>query len=295
MIPQKIRCVIIALFVPFISFSQSEPDTTKHWKAGGNTALTFSQVSLTNWSAGGKNSVSGTFKFNTFLNYKRGKNAWENTLDVGYGLTQQGEENIVKTDDRIQFVSKYGHQASKKWYYTALTDFKTQIDLGYKNPPDNEIMTSKFMSPAYLLLSLGMDYKPNDNFSLYLSPLTSKMTFVNDEGLSNQGAYGVEPGENMRSEFGASLKSIFKKENVIENVDFKTRLDLFSNLGSNPENVDIEWETQFDFKVNSFLSANLGTTLLYDDDIKYVDSQGVEHGARIQFKQLFGFGINYKF
>ncbi|WP_462319352.1 DUF3078 domain-containing protein [Marinilabilia sp.] len=295
MIPHKVKCLFIVLFLPFISFAQSEPDTTKHWKGGGNTALTFSQVSLTNWSAGGKNSVSGNFKFSTFLNYKKGKNAWENTLDLGYGLTQQGDENIVKTDDKVQFVSKYGHQASKKWYYTALADFKTQMDLGYKNPPDNEIMTSKFMSPAYLLLSLGMDYKPNDNFSLYVSPLTSKMTFVNDEELSNQGAFGVEPGDNLRSEFGASVKSIFKKENLIENVNFKTRLDLFSNLGNHPERVDVEWETQFDFKVNSYLSANLGTTLLYDHDIKYVDSEGVEHGARIQFKQLFGFGINYEF
>jgi hypothetical protein len=295
MIPHKVKCLFIVLFLPFISFAQSEPDTTQHWKAGGNTALTFSQVSLTNWSAGGKNSVSGNFKFSTFLNYKKGKNAWENTLDLGYGLTQQGDENIVKTDDKVQFVSKYGHQASKKWYYTALADFKTQMDLGYKNPPDNEIMTSKFMSPAYLLLSLGMDYKPNDNFSLYVSPLTSKMTFVNDEELSNQGAFGVEPGDNLRSEFGASVKSIFKKENLIENVNFKTRLDLFSNLGNHPERVDVEWETQFDFKVNSYLSANLGTTLLYDHDIKYVDSEGVEHGARIQFKQLFGFGINYEF
>lgn len=295
MIPHKVKCLFIVLFLPFISFAQSEPVTTQHWKAGGNTALTFSQVSLTNWSAGGKNSVSGNFKFSTFLNYKKGKNAWENTLDVGYGLTQQGDENIVKTDDKVQFVSKYGHQASKKWYYTALADFKTQMDLGYKNPPDNEIMTSKFMSPAYLLLSLGMDYKPNDNFSLYVSPLTSKMTFVNDEELSNQGAFGVEPGDNLRSEFGASVKSIFKKENLIENVNFKTRLDLFSNLGNHPERVDVEWETQFDFKVNSYLSANLGTTLLYDHDIKYVDSEGVEHGARIQFKQLFGFGINYEF
>lgn len=292
---KRIHLLLLFLIVSLLAQSQNKPDTTKYWKAGGNTALTFSQVSLTNWSAGGKNSVSGNFQFSTFFNYKKGKNAWENTLDVGYGLTQQGDENIVKTDDKIQFVSKYGHQASKKWYYTALADFKTQMDLGYKNPPDNEIMTSKFMSPAYLLLSLGMDYKPNDNFSLYVSPLTSKMTFVNDEELSNQGAFGVEPGENLRSEFGASLKSIFKKENLIENVNFKTRLDLFSNLGNNPENVDVEWETQFDFKVNSYLSANLSTTLLYDDDIKYVDSQGVEHGARIQFKQLFGFGINYEF
>ena len=291
----KTKILILLIVSPVLAFGQQEPDTVKHWKAGGNTAFNFSQVSLSNWAAGGKNSVSGTFLFNAFLNYKKNKSAWENTLDLGYGLTQQGEENLVKTEDRIQIVSKYGYQASKSWFYTVLADFKTQMDLGYKDPPENTIMTSKFMSPAYLLLSLGMDYKPNDNFSLYLSPVTSKMTIVNDEELSSQGAYGVDPGDNLRSEFGASLKSILKKENIIENVNFKTRLDLFSNLTDHPERIDVEWETQFNFKVNSFLSANLGTTLLYDHDINYVDADGVEQGPRVQFKQLFGFGINYNF
>ncbi len=292
---KKTKILILLIVSPVLAFGQQEPDTVKHWKAGGNTAFNFSQVSLSNWAAGGKNSVSGTFLFNAFLNYKKNKSAWENTLDLGYGLTQQGEENLVKTEDRIQIVSKYGYQASKSWFYTLLADFKTQMDLGYKDPPENTIMTSKFMSPAYLLLSLGMDYKPNDNFSLYLSPVTSKMTIVNDEELSSQGAYGVDPGDNLRSEFGASLKSILKKENIIENVNFKTRLDLFSNLTDHPERIDVEWETQFNFKVNSFLSANLGTTLLYDHDINYVDADGVEQGPRVQFKQLFGFGINYNF
>ena len=291
----KTRILIISLLFPVLLFAQEEPDTVKHWKAGGKTAFNFSQVSLNNWAGGGENSISGTFLFNAFLNYKKNQSAWENTLDVGYGLTRQGDENMVKTEDRIQVVSKYGYQASERWFYTVLADFKTQMDLGYKDPPENTIMTSKFMSPAYLLLSLGMDYKPNDNFSMYLSPLTSKMTFVNDEELSDRGAFGVDPGDNLRSEFGASLKSIYQKENIIENVNFKTKLDLFSNLINHPERVDVEWETLFDFKVNSFLSANLSTTLLYDHDIKYVDEDGVEHGPRVQFKQLFGFGINYTF
>lgn len=286
---------IITINYPSFSQTNAEVDTTRHWKTGGSTGLNFSQVSLTNWSAGGENSVSSTFLFNVFLNYTKGKSAWENTLDIGYGLTKQGSENMIKTEDRLQLVSKYGYQASKHWFYTALLDFKTQMDKGYKDPPENSILTSKFLSPAYLLLSLGMDYKPNDNFSLYLSPLTGKWTIVTDDELSQQGAFGVDPGKNVRSEFGASLKSIFKKENIIENVDFMTRLDLFSNYTNNPQNIDLEWETKFDFRVNSFLSANLGTTLLYDDDIKYINDAGEQRGARIQFKQLFGFGINFKF
>ncbi|MGM0377213.1 MAG: DUF3078 domain-containing protein [Bacteroidota bacterium] len=278
-----------------LSYGQNENDTIQHWESGGNTGLTFSQVSLTNWSGGGENSISGTFSFSGFLNYTKEKSAWENTLDIGYGLTRQGSENVVKTEDRLQFVSKYGREASENWFYTALLDFKTQFDKGYQDSPENTILASRFMAPAYLLLSLGMDYKPNNHFSMYLSPVTGKVTVVNDDQLSNDGAYGVEPGEKIRSEFGSSLKSIYKKENIIQNVDFKTRLDLFSNLSENPENIDVEWETQFDFRVNSFLSANLGTTLVYDDDINYIDDEGVEYGPRVQFKQLFGFGINFKF
>jgi hypothetical protein len=293
---RKTLPLLLLTLVTALAGAQTVPvDTVKHWKVGGNSAFTFSQVSLTNWAAGGENSLSGTFLFNTFLNYTKNKSAWENTLDMGYGLTKQGSENIVKTEDKIQLVSKYGYQASQKWFYTALVDFKTQMGVGYKDPPENTIKTSEFFSPAYLLLSLGMDYKPNENFSLYLSPLTSKMTFVMDDSLSTAGAFGVEPGDNMRSEFGASLKSIYKKENLIQNVDFNTRLDLFSNLTDHPERIDVEWETRFTMKVNKFLSANLGTTLLYDNDIKYVNDEGVEEGPRIQLKQLFGFGINFKF
>jgi hypothetical protein len=291
----KIRILIFSLLFPALLFAQEQPDTVKHWKGGGKTAFSFSQVSLSNWAGGGENSVSGTFLFNSFLNYTKNKSAWENTLDVGYGLTRQGNENLVKTEDRFQIISKYGYKASERWFYTALADFKTQMDMGYKDSPENTIKTSKFMSPAYLLLSLGMDYKPNDNFSMYLSPLTSKMTIVHDEELSSRGAFGVDPGDNIRSEFGASVKSIYQKENIIENVNFKTKLNLFSNLLNHPERVDVEWENIFDFKVNSFLSANLNTTLLYDHDINYVDADGVEHGPRVQFKQLFGFGINYAF
>ncbi len=293
---RKILLTVSFAGLTLLAGAQSAPtDTVKHWKAGGNSAFNFSQVSLTNWSAGGKNSVSGTFLFNAFLNYTKNKSAWENTLDLGYGLTQQGSENAVKTEDKIQLVSKYGYKASAKWFYTALADFKTQMDLGYKDPPTNTVKTSEFLSPAYLLLSLGMDYKPNDNFSMYVSPLTGKMTIVMDDELSNKGAFGVDPGDNLRSEFGASMKSIYKKENLIQNVDFNTRLDLFSNLADHPERVDVEWELRFIMKVNKFLSANLGSTLLYDHDIKYVDENDVEHGARVQLKQLFGFGINFKF
>lgn len=131
---------------------------------------------------------------------------------------------------------------------------------GYQDPPANTIRISELFSPAYMLFSVGMDYKPNDDFSLYLSPVTSKMTIVLDEDLSNAGAYGVDPGDNVKSEYGALLKTVYKKSNVLKNIDFFTRLDLFSNLGNDPQHIDVDWEARVNMKVNSYLSAVFALT-----------------------------------
>jgi len=287
---------LFLLFIPFLGHAQNaEGDSIKNWKKGGDFSFTFSQVSLNNWSAGGQNSVSGNIQLNTFANYAKDKNAWDNTFQVGYGLTQQGSDNLIKSDDRVLISSKYGYKASKRWFYSALLDFKTQMTTGYQDPPTNSKIISELFSPAYLMFSLGMDYKPNDNFSLYLSPATGKTTFVLDDSLSFHGAYGVDPGEKSRTEFGAMLKSVYKKENIVKNVDFYSRLDLFSNLTENPQYIDVDWEVRLNMKINKFLTAVASLNLLYDNDIKYIDSNGDEHGARVQTKQLLGFGLNYKF
>lgn len=278
--------------------AQEEADSLKYWKTGGDVSLTFSQVSLNNWAAGGRNSVSGNFLFNTIANYAKNKSAWDNSLTIGYGLSQQGSDNLIKTDDRLLLTSKYGYKASDKWFYTALLDFKTQMTTGYQDPPTNSVVISELLSPAYLQFSLGMDYKPNDQFSLYISPLTSKHTIVADNSLSNAGAYGVDPGDKMRSEFGASLKSVYKKENIIKGVDFFTRLDLFSNLVDNPDHIDVDWEGRLNMKINDYLTAVFSLQLLYDHDTKTTEIVGdipVERGAKLQSKQLLGFGLSYKF
>lgn len=292
---KTIFVALLLLGICGLPMAQETPDSLKNWKKGGDFSFTFSQVSLNNWAAGGKNSMAGTFLVNGFANYKKNKSAWDNTLLLGYGLTKQGSENMVKTEDRLYFTSKYGYSAGKAWYYSALVDLKTQMTTGYQDPPENTIRISELFAPAYVLLSLGMDYKPNDDFSLYLSPFTNKMTLVMDEDLSDAGAYGVDPGDNIKNEYGALLKSVYKKSNLLKNVDFFTRLDLFSNLADEPGHIDVDWEARFNMKINSYLSAVAALNLLYDHDVKYVDSNGVEKGPRVQTKQLLGFGLNFKF
>ncbi len=293
-----IRNFIVAVlcFSTIGIFAQEQKnDSIKNWKVGGNTSLNFSQVSLTNWSGGGNNSLAGTFLFKGFLNYNKGKYAWDNTLDLGYGLTKQGDYKVAKSEDRIHFTTKLGYENGGHWFYTAMADFKTQFAVGYKDPLVQEVQVSEFMAPGYLQFSLGMDYKPSDNFSLFISPLTSKMTFVTNDSLSHEGAYGVDIDETMRGEYGASLKLTAKKNNIVKNVNGYTRLDLFSNYSENPQNIDVDWEFGLDMKINEFLSAVFTANIIYDDDIKYVNSEGVEEGPRVQMKQLFGAGLSYKF
>ncbi len=292
------KLIFILCLLPFVSMAEESADSTKVWKFGGSASLNFSQVSLSNWAAGGKSSASGTFLFNSFANYQKGKVSWENALDLGYGLLKENGDKAVKTDDKIDFSSKLGIKNGGHFHYTALFNFRSQFANGY-NYPDRVNEISKFLAPGYLTLAIGMDYKPNENFSLFMSPLTGKMTVVTDDILSDAGAFGVDPGKSSRSEMGAFLKAHLKHE-LVKNVSLETKVDFFSNYFDNPGNIDVHWDVLLNMKINDFLSANLITNLIYDDDVAIeIDNNddGIidEKGARVQFKELFGVGFSVKF
>ena len=291
---KKTGMIFLICLIPGFIFSQQ--DSVKNWKIGGDASFSMSQITLTNWAAGGNSSIAGSIMASSFANFNKNKNSWANSLFIGYGWTKQNEKNgaSIKTDDRLLFTSKYGYQASKSWYYSALIDFKTQMTDGFDKPPQDTVKISAFMAPAFLLTSLGMDYKPNSDFFLYISPLTFKMTFVMDDNLSKKGINGVEPGKNFRSEYGAFLKSVYKKDNILKNLDLYTRLDLFSNLLEKPENIDVDWEIRLNYRFTKYLTAVAALNLLYDDDTKTVNKDG-KPVAQMQSKQLLGFGISFKF
>ena len=282
-------------------------DTIMGWKKGGVVSLSLAQTSLTNWASGGQNSLAINGLFSGFANYKKGRSVWDNSLDMGYGLLKQGKnEDFRKTDDKIDLLSKYGLEAFKNFYYAALLNFKTQMTPGY-NYPDVTNKISDLFSPAYLLLAIGLDYKPNAYFSAFIAPLTSKFTFVTDQLLSDAGAFGVKPGEKARSEIGGYLRAIYSRDDFtgefLKNVSFTTKIDLFSNYADNPQNVDVSWETLIALNVNKYITVNFNTHLLYDDNIQVpYDKNGDDTiepgetvGSKVQFKEILGVGFSYKF
>jgi len=306
---------ILLFFISWIfiiqSFSQvtenetvlrkNEKDTITGWKTGGIFAITGSQTSLTNWAAGGENSVSLNALFSVFANYKKGKGAWDNSLDVGYGLLKQGwgkEIPFSKTDDKVDLLSKFGYKAFKNWYYAALFNAKTQMTPGYKLPTDT-IKISNFLAPAYVIAAIGMDYKPNNHLSMFIAPFTAKWTIVNDSLLSAAGAFGVDAGKFLKSEFGGYLRFIYTKNDFkspfMKNISFTTKLDLYSNYLKDPQFIDVNWEVLIAMKVNKYITINLTTNLIYDYDIKFPSDLNPAGVDKIQFKEIFGVGFSYKF
>lgn len=293
---KKLSFTLLLSFVAIFVSAQGKQDTS-YWKKGGMASITFSQTSLTNWSGGGDNAVSTNAILDVFANFNKGKNSWENVMKLEYGLVKQGDEGVRKSIDKIDFTSKYGYKNGGHWFYTALFDFKTQFAKGYNYSSTDgvdDVKVSNFLAPAYMTFSVGMDYKPNDIFSAYISPLTSKMTVVNDDDLSDAGAFGVDAGDKFRGEFGAFTKLAVNKD-IMKNVNFKSTLDLFSNYSENFGNVDVTWDVMINMKINSVLTATINTSLVYDDDVDYIDDEGMNKGPKIQFKEIVGLGLAYKF
>ncbi|WP_157547452.1 DUF3078 domain-containing protein [Hymenobacter sp. DG25A] len=287
----------------------AEVDTMQGWHRGGAGTLNFSQVSLSNWAAGGQSSLSLLAIGNAYTHYKQGIHSFDAAADLVYGLLKPGKSRLRKNDDRLELNSRYGRQFTNVLSYAAQLNLKTQLtpttDI---EKPDS--LLSRFFAPAFILASLGIEYKPTERFSLFLSPATGKFTIVSDQGLADAGAFGVRAarrgpdglpiagtGERLREEMGAYLNARLRQP-IVENVTYQSRLELFSNYFHNPQNVDVNWENLLDFKVNKFLSANVAATLVYDDDIlvpiRHTDRPDTR-GKRIQFKETLGIGLTYKF
>lgn len=278
------------------SVAKDPKDTVQlKWKKGGNFGVNLNQGSLSNWSAGGdKFSLSANSLLNLFAFYKEGKKSWDNSLDLAYGIVKSTSLGTRKASDRIDFLSKYGYAIGKKWNAAALFNLRTQFANGYAYSKtaagkDTSVLTSKTFAPAYILLSPGFDYKPNDNFSFFISPITARWVLVGDKNLGP--IYGLDPGKTSRSELGAFASANYMKA-LSANTMFKTKLDLFSNYKKDPQNIDIYWTNMLTAKLTKYINFNFQVDLIYDDNTANVDPK---KGPAPQILQLMGIGFAYNF
>ena len=312
-----IKKIIIFTVLVFstVSFSQTirtkVPDTISHWKKVNKVGLDFTQISFVNWSAGGNNSISGLAKGNFTRNYLNDNKKWDNELIVRYGINKQEGQDIRKTDDQFNLNSTLGYRRDTvcNWYYGGKFSFLTQFANGYSYP-NVEKAISKPFAPAYIFLGVGAEYSRKDlGFNLYLSPLTQKTTLVIDRRLANDGAFGVDKalydidgnviqnGKQHRTELGALINSQWKTK-IMTNINLDTRATLYTDYLKDFGNIDVDWQIALEMVVNKYVKANIGTHLLYDNDIKNkreVDGIQITEGPRLQIKQIVGIGLEYTF
>ena len=263
------------------------------WSHNGLAGFNLSQTAFTNWSAGGENTVADNIYFNGSLNYKKDKLSWTNDLSANYGQNFTQNTGWRKSIDNLNFASKLGHQITETVYYAALLDFKSQLADGYKYTDDDKTLVSKFLTPSYLNVSVGIDYKPNSHIAAYYSPVAGKLTMVTDTLLSE--AYGIDAGKKVKPQLGSIFKVNVDYTFFEDKVTLKSVLDLFTAYDDSFGKIDVNWDVLIGYNLTKLLTLTFQSTLKYDDDIKTADSEGNIRGAKVQFKEMVGLGISYKF
>ena len=329
---------------PEVAPEEVKPD---YWTESLKTNIKYGQTTLTNWAAGGDNTVTLQAFVDGNANYKKDDLFWNNRLQLDYGFVYASSKPILqKSDDRIYLESKLGYKNAemRNFSFSANYDFKSQFSTGYDylTPAvpdgyesledlkhkdkinlwkDARKVKSGFLAPAYTNLALGIDPKPWKWLSLNFAPLTGGVVIVRDEGLrKNFGMELKEPYKDAskmspetlekfdadmasgdqdligkyyrgaRFEFGAQMKADIAV-NVNENFKYTSQLVLFSNYLDKPQNMRVNWDNRFDWKLAKYFSLTFTTNMIYDDKVLiYSDVDGLTK-QRVQFKQslLFGF------
>ena len=274
-----------------------KPDTS-YWQRSFAGGVNFNQASFSNWSGGGVNSVAVGGVIAARALYEKDKASWDNTADLQLGyVTQLG--NTRKAADQIIIISVLGHKIAPKWDVFVSGTFNTFFAPGYrydKLPADQpRLRVSNFFAPAQLTLSTGIAYKPNDWFSLRMSPIAPRFTFLADQSvrvreLANgtfvpdptQKAFGVEPGKSTRTEWLAFQLQAALNRNLTENVSLNARYQLFSEY-AHLDNINHRLDLILTAKAGKYLSTTFGLIALYNKDFS----------SELQIQQTLAIGLVY--
>lgn len=300
----KKGALFIFSFLSVVLFAQEQQTETKSWTTKGILSLQLNQATFTNWSAGGVNSVATSALAKLFADYKGSKSTLNNSLTLKYGLLKNQNESVRKNEDLIDFNSQYNQRISEKWNASGLLNFSTQFANGY-NYPDDSTVISRFFSPAYLTIAPGFTYKPADFFRVFLTPVSMRTIFVLDDTLAKYGAFGVDPGENIKLKMGAFAEFYLKKD-VVTDLNFESRLNFFYNYLADdavPEGklpLDVHWQNFINYKLNRFFSTNFFIHLAYMPGDVRIEKHPNElpvakPNDKLQVKQTFGIGFAYNF
>ena len=254
------------------------------------TGVTINQFAYMNWSAGGENSYNGKFTSLNTHSYNNDKLTIDSYLNVAIGLGNKDGE-LWKTEDKLELNSIVNYHMWGKWTYSFGVNFATQFANGYGSEDDRlaNNYSSRFFAPATLKPFLGISYRHSDNQIITIAPVSGNLLFVMDEKLSNEGAFGVEPGDRFKPSIGSYInvqwsQKIDRKGILV----YKTSAQLFCDYVSAPI---LGWENWLDLTVFKYLTVGVYFNVIYND--KVTSQEG--YNTFWQVKETVGIGIAYNF
>ena len=153
------------------------------------------------------------------------------------------------------------------------------------------------MSPARTFFKLGFDYKPNNNFSLFLSPLTAKNVFVRDTVKIDQTKFGVDRGKRSFWEPGLNADLSFKKA-FTPSISYETKYKMFINYKQPFGNLDINWENLLVAQLTDRINMRMLVHFIYDEDILFpvydANEVKIDDKPKLQIREFITVGFSYK-
>ncbi len=254
------------------------------WVFSGTEHVQFSQSYLNNWVKGGQQSLALLSDLRFSAIYKDDNTQWENSLIHKIGFIDSDGSKSRINDDLIELSSKYGVNASKRWFYSLLFNFKTQFFDGYQNnDTEKERAISAFMAPAYWSLAAGMDYKTK-NFTLMLSPLTSRIAMVLDTAKIDQTRYSIPEDKKSMYFMGGSLQNNLTW-NISKEIKMTSAMNVFYDYFEKDDKVQAEWDIILDMKINVFLSTRIVS------NFRYYQSES----SKLQARENLSVAFRYQF
>lgn len=262
------------------------------WKVKGDYSFQLTQNHFSdNWYQGGDNNYTMLALLTMEANFNnKQKIQWDNKLEMrlGFQTSKTDEKHKFKTnDDLLRFTTKIGYKATAHWFYTLQVQAYTQFYPSFN--ANSDVVSSDFMSPFNLVVSLGMDYKlelKRFKGSANLAPVAYNFRSVERRSLF--GNFGLDEGKCMYHNFGPNITVNYSWE-IWKNIKWDARIYWFSNM----ESTDIEWENTFTFTINRFLNSKLFLYPRIDDSSENYRRES--NGSYFMFKEWFSLGLNYSF
>ena len=262
----------------------------RHWSSFGINA---NQSSFSdNWTGGGVNSISVGLLLNHKSDFTRNNTNFVTELMLQYGKQKNKDQLPRKNNDRMFWDNKLSLKVSNHWsIFTSLT-FESQFDIGNSYGKDSNGrdsitgIISNFMAPGYLTESLGIEYKPDNTFSVRFGTGTARQTFILDDRLvpteETGPRFGIDPGARFRNDLAFQVTANLDRD-IAHNLNLKSRYNLFANYEelSDPSH---RLDATLTASVTRLINVTLSGILLYDSRLH----------ENIQTSQTLALGLMYK-